>query len=135
MLTRELEETLSLAVDEAVRHKHEFVTMEHLLFALLEDPAARVVLAACGAQIDEIAAQLGAALGWTPEQRDADAGQKESIQAALSANSPIKLFLTDELKDIHSSRLPVFIDCVKKAMERGEIELSLRQLTTIVARS
>lgn len=58
MLTRELEETLSLAVDEAVRHKHEFVTMEHLLFALLEDPAARVVLAACGAQIDEIARAL-----------------------------------------------------------------------------
>ena len=58
MLTRELEETLSLAVDEAVRHKHEFVTMEHLLFALLEDPAAREVLAACGAQIDEIARAL-----------------------------------------------------------------------------
>jgi len=41
MLTRELEETLNLAVEEAVKHKHEFVTLEHLLFALLEDSAAR----------------------------------------------------------------------------------------------
>ena len=58
MLTRELEETLSFAVDEAVKHKHEFVTLEHLLFALLEDAAAREILFNCGAQIDELARAL-----------------------------------------------------------------------------
>ena len=41
MLTRELEETLSFAVDQAVKFKHEFVTLEHLLFALLDDSSAR----------------------------------------------------------------------------------------------
>src|SRR3954447_2574078 len=58
MLTRELEETLSYAVDEAVKHKHEFVTLEHLLFALLEDTAAREILFNCGAQIDELGRAL-----------------------------------------------------------------------------
>src|SRR5947209_1201220 len=58
MLTRELEETLSHAVDEAVKHKHEFVTLEHLLFALLEDSSARNILFHCGAQIDELARAL-----------------------------------------------------------------------------
>ncbi len=58
MLTRELEETLSYAVDEAVKHKHEFVTLEHLLFALLEDNAARDVLFNCGARVEEIAKSL-----------------------------------------------------------------------------
>jgi ATP-dependent Clp protease ATP-binding subunit ClpA len=58
MLSRELEETLSHAVDEAVRHKHEFVTLEHLLFALLEDSSARNILFHCGAQIDELARAL-----------------------------------------------------------------------------
>ena len=58
MLTRELEETLSSAVDEAVKHKHEFVTLEHLLFALLEDSAAREILFNCGAEIDEIGRAL-----------------------------------------------------------------------------
>lgn len=58
MLTRELEETLSFAVDEAVRHKHEYVTLEHLLFALLEDAAAREILFNCGAQIDELGRAL-----------------------------------------------------------------------------
>lgn len=58
MLTRELEETLSFAVDEAVKHKHEFVTLEHLLFALLEDASAREILFNCGAQIDELSRAL-----------------------------------------------------------------------------
>ncbi len=58
MLTRELEETLSFAVDEAVKYKHEYVTLEHLLFALLEDRAARDILFNCGAQLEEIANSL-----------------------------------------------------------------------------
>jgi ATP-dependent Clp protease ATP-binding subunit ClpA len=58
MLTRELEETLSFAVDEAVKHKHEYVTLEHLLFALLEDAAARDILFNCGADLEEIGRAL-----------------------------------------------------------------------------
>src|SRR5262245_7504637 len=58
MLTRELEETLSNAVDEAVRHRHEYVTLEHLLFALLEDNSAREILHNCGANLDELARAL-----------------------------------------------------------------------------
>jgi len=58
MLTRELEETLSYAVDEAVKYKHEYVTLEHLLYALLEDTSARDILFNCGATIEELAKSL-----------------------------------------------------------------------------
>ncbi len=58
MLTRELEETLSFAVDQAVKYKHEFVTLEHLLFALLEDSPARDILFNCGAQLEELGLSL-----------------------------------------------------------------------------
>ncbi len=58
MLTRELEETLNTAVKEAVRQQHEFVTLEHLLFALLEDDAAQQVLFNCGADMQEIGRAL-----------------------------------------------------------------------------
>lgn len=58
MLTRELEETLSYAVDQAVKYKHEYVTLEHLLFALLEDGSARNILFHCGANLEEIARAL-----------------------------------------------------------------------------
>src|SRR5690606_7380823 len=58
MLTRELEETLSAAVDEAVKHRHEYVTLEHLLYALRQDGSARDILFNCGARIDELGRSL-----------------------------------------------------------------------------
>lgn len=59
MLTRELEQTLSLAVDAAVKNNHEYVTLEHLLFALLDDAAASEVLFNCGADTVELKRALG----------------------------------------------------------------------------
>jgi len=73
MLTRELEETLSYAVDEAVKHKHEFVTLEHLLFALLEDTAAREILFNCGADIAELGRALQEYFDNVLEKMPADA--------------------------------------------------------------
>ncbi len=58
MLTKELEETLSFAVDQAVKHRHEFVTLEHLLYALLEDSSARDILYHCGARLEELGLSL-----------------------------------------------------------------------------
>ncbi len=58
MLTRELEETLSIAVDEAVKRRHDYVTLEHLLFALLDDKSAREVLHNCGANLEQVAKLL-----------------------------------------------------------------------------
>ncbi len=58
MLTKELEETLSFAVDQAVMYKHEFVTLEHLLYALLEDSSARDILFNCGARLEELGGSL-----------------------------------------------------------------------------
>lgn len=54
MLTRELEATLSTAVDEAVKYRHEYVTLEHLLHALIEDETARDILVNCGADLAEL---------------------------------------------------------------------------------
>src|SRR5471030_136078 len=51
MLDKELEYTLNLAFKEARAKRHEFVTVEHLLIALLENSSALEVLKACGANI------------------------------------------------------------------------------------
>ncbi len=47
MLSKELEFTLNLAFKEAREKRHEFMTVEHLLLALLDNPAAEEVLKAC----------------------------------------------------------------------------------------
>lgn len=51
MLSRELEVTLNLAFKNARDKKHEFMTVEHLLLALLDDASASSVLVACGADL------------------------------------------------------------------------------------
>ena len=48
MISRELQVTLNLAVNEARRRKHEFLTLEHVLFALLHDNRGREIIQACG---------------------------------------------------------------------------------------
>ncbi|MGD2083067.1 MAG: ATP-dependent Clp protease ATP-binding subunit ClpA [Chromatiales bacterium] len=54
MLSKELEFTLNQAFKDAKLKKHEFMTVEHLLLALLDNPAAAEVLRACGADIDRL---------------------------------------------------------------------------------
>src|SRR5256886_2720507 len=53
-ITKELESTLGLAFAEAKARRHEHVTLEHLLYALLRDPVAARILRACGARLPEL---------------------------------------------------------------------------------
>lgn len=54
MLSKELEMTLNLAFKEARDKRHEFMTVEHLLLALLDNTAASSVLRSCGADVDRL---------------------------------------------------------------------------------
>jgi ATP-dependent Clp protease ATP-binding subunit ClpA len=54
MITKELENTLNLAVADATTRQHEYVTLEHLLLALLNDPTARDVIYHCGGNVDAL---------------------------------------------------------------------------------
>ena len=58
MLSKELEFTLNLAFKEAREKRHEFMTVEHLLLALLDNPAATEVLRACGANMQALKRDL-----------------------------------------------------------------------------
>ncbi len=58
MLNKELESSLNGAFARARDKRHEFMTVEHLLLALLENDAARDALAACQADIDTLRNEL-----------------------------------------------------------------------------
>src|SRR5207248_10751810 len=57
-ITKELESSLRLAFAEAKARRHEHVTLEHLLYALLRDPVASRILRACGARMAELRREL-----------------------------------------------------------------------------
>ncbi len=59
MIAQELEVSLHMAFMDARQKRHEFITVEHLLLALLDNPSAAEVLRACGADIDRLRQQLG----------------------------------------------------------------------------
>ena len=58
MIAQELEVSLHMAFVEARQQRHEFITVEHLLLALLDNPSAAEVLRACSANIDDLRASL-----------------------------------------------------------------------------
>ena len=58
MLSKELEVTLNRAFKEARAQRHEFITIEHLLLALLDNGEASKVLRACGADLQQLRKDL-----------------------------------------------------------------------------
>ncbi|PTU63909.1 ATP-dependent Clp protease ATP-binding subunit ClpA [Chromobacterium sp. Panama] len=59
MIAQELEVSLHMAFMDARRKRHEFISVEHLLLAMTDNPSAAEVLRACGANIDQLKKQLG----------------------------------------------------------------------------
>ncbi|MER2540784.1 MAG: AAA family ATPase, partial [Azonexus sp.] len=58
MLSKDLEFSINLAFREARDRRHEFMTVEHLLLALLDNSVAAEVLRACGAHMDKLKRDL-----------------------------------------------------------------------------
>ena len=51
MLTRELQQTINRAAHEAMERRHEYLTLEHLLYALIDDRTGKDVLNNCGGDL------------------------------------------------------------------------------------
>ena len=83
MLSSELESCLNQAFHQARRAHHEFLTVEHLLLAILDTPPVRGVLKGCGADLDQLNADLrqhvaANTLRWVPSP-----GEEHVVQPQL----------------------------------------------------
>ena len=74
MIAQELEVSLHMAFVEARQQRHEFITVEHLLMALLDNPSAAEVLRACAANIDDLRKSL---TGFIKENTPTVSGSEE----------------------------------------------------------
>jgi ATP-dependent Clp protease ATP-binding subunit ClpA len=87
MISRELQATLTLALMEAKRRRHEYLSLEHVLFALLHDHDTSEVIRHCGGDLRAIKKDIEAF--WTtsvrplPEGADADPQQTLSFQRVV----------------------------------------------------
>lgn len=58
MIAQELEVSLHMAFMDARQKRHELITVEHLLLAMIDNPTAAEVLRACGANIEKLRSEL-----------------------------------------------------------------------------
>ncbi|HEY0143363.1 MAG TPA: ATP-dependent Clp protease ATP-binding subunit ClpA [Thermoanaerobaculia bacterium] len=58
MIAKQLQASFEFAVNEAVRRHHEYVTLEHLLYALLHDREVVATIRACGGDVEQLKRQL-----------------------------------------------------------------------------
>ncbi|WP_416886629.1 ATP-dependent Clp protease ATP-binding subunit ClpA [Marinospirillum sp.] len=78
MLSKDLEHTLNEAFTLARRQRHEFMTVEHLLLALLDNRSAAQVLQSCGASLDHLRQELSAFIQSTTPVIPAEADGRET---------------------------------------------------------
>jgi ATP-dependent Clp protease ATP-binding subunit ClpA len=71
MITPSLEASLNQAFQLAQKHKHEFVTLEHLLYALLSDPDALNALKACNGDTKELQTEIESVFDTLPRMKEA----------------------------------------------------------------
>jgi ATP-dependent Clp protease ATP-binding subunit ClpA len=87
MINRELELTFAAAIKEAKSRRHEFFTLEHILYAMLHDVVGRRILYHCGADLEELKARLDTFLSEKveklPEGAEQDPIQTMGVQRAL----------------------------------------------------
>ncbi|TMA35184.1 MAG: hypothetical protein E6J83_17705 [Deltaproteobacteria bacterium] len=67
-LSRALEATLALALREARRRRHEYLSIEHVFYALLHDAGVAEVLSACGVDVPRLEREMAAYLDQQVEQ-------------------------------------------------------------------
>ena len=91
IFVRALEQTLSNALGEASKRRHEYATLEHLLIALVDDEHASAVMTACGVNRDELKStvkhyldnELGALVADSATDPSPTSGFQRVVQRAI----------------------------------------------------
>ena len=87
MITKELEDTLNRAVNDARDRRHEYLTLEHLLLAMLEDRISTNVIRHCGGDVtilkNDLEKYLSENLEQLPEDDDRMPEQTAAFQRVL----------------------------------------------------
>ena len=86
-ISREFEVTLTLAIKEARRHRHEFLCLEHVLYALSFDEDVAAIIRSCGGDVEQLQKDLlkffAENIESLPEESEVDPQQTSGFQRVL----------------------------------------------------
>src|SRR5438093_507157 len=83
MIAKPLQRTFEFALNDAIARRHEYVTLEHLLYALLHDREAAEAIRECGGDVDQLKKQLDDFMNRTLEKLPDDAEVQPVLTAML----------------------------------------------------
>ncbi len=87
MLSPELQATLQRAVDDVRERRHEYLTLEHLLLAILDDPSGADIVRKCGGDVERLRGELDRFLAEEvdelPEGEESNIDQTIALQRVL----------------------------------------------------
>src|SRR5262249_29086253 len=83
MIAKPLQKTFEFALNDAIVRRHEYVTLEHLLYALLHDREASKAIRECGGDVDQLKKQLDDFMNRTLEKLPDDADVQPVLTAML----------------------------------------------------
>ena len=83
MIAKPLQKTFEFALNDAITRRHEYVTLEHLLYALLHDREAAKAIRECGGDVDQLKKQLDDFMNRTLEKLPDDAEVQPVLTAML----------------------------------------------------
>src|SRR5438067_1001972 len=83
MIAKPLQKTFEFALNDAIQRRHEYVTLEHVLYALLHDRDAAKVIRECGGDIEQLKKQLDDFMNRTLEKLPDDAEVQPVLTAML----------------------------------------------------
>lgn len=111
MISQKLEQILNKAIKRANEKRHEFLTLENVLFSMLEDETVNEVLVDCGASINDL---------------------KKDLQSFLNDDSNFSLLSVDEIQDLNKKQFgnDQLRDIAKEngILYQPEISLSLQRV-------
>src|SRR5258706_16178545 len=74
MLSPELQATLQRAVDDVRGRRHEYLTLEHLLLSILDDPSGVDIVVKCGGEVEKLRGELERSSGGKADERPGGGG-------------------------------------------------------------
>src|SRR6266550_6469745 len=83
MIAKPLQKTFEFALNDAISRRHEYVTIEHVLYALLHDHEVAQTIRECGGDVDVLKKQLDDFMDRTLEQLPEDAEVQPVLTAML----------------------------------------------------
>jgi len=83
MIAKNLQSSFEFAVNETMRRRHEYVTIEHLLFALLHDRDVAQVIRACGGDVERMKTELDEFIDKTYDQLEEEAQAQPVLTSML----------------------------------------------------